>query len=130
VNKKLFSIKKLFHLPFVVRLQFFKTFILPLFDYCFSLICYYTKTQIQRLSNCYYACLFKLFRFNFTYQEIDEINNYLEKYKFFGFQQRVVLRLSLFGRKIEKIPNAPPKLKEQLLHIKDKNITYSLRKTT
>jgi hypothetical protein len=33
VNKKLFRIKKLFYLPFNVRLQFFKTFILPLFDY-------------------------------------------------------------------------------------------------
>ena len=32
VNKKLFSIKKIFYLPFNVRLQFFKTFILPLFD--------------------------------------------------------------------------------------------------
>jgi hypothetical protein len=61
---------------------------------------------------------------------MDEINNYLEKYKLFGFQQRVVLRLSLFGHKIENIPNAPPKLKEQLLHSKDRNIPYSLRKTT
>jgi hypothetical protein len=60
----------------------------------------------------------------------DEISNYLEKYKLFGFQQRVALRLSLFGHKIENIPNAPPKLKEQLLHCKDRNIPYSLRKTT
>jgi hypothetical protein len=43
---------------------------------------------------------------------MDEINNNLEKYKLFGLQQRVVLRLSLFGHKKENIPNAPPKLKE------------------
>ena len=61
---------------------------------------------------------------------MDEINNYLENYKLFGFQQRVVLRLSLFGHKIENIPNASPKLKEQLLHSKDRNIPYSSRKTT
>ena len=130
VNIKLFSIKKLFYLPFVVRLQFFKTFILPLFDYCLSLIIYFSKTQIQRLSNCYYACLYKLFRFDYTCKELDEINNSLEKYHLFGFQHRVVLRLSLFGHKIENIPNAPPKLKELLLHTKDRNIPYNFRKTT
>jgi hypothetical protein len=32
------------------------------------------------------------FRFDFTHKEMDEINNYLEKYMLFGFQQRVVLR--------------------------------------
>jgi hypothetical protein len=74
--------------------------------------------------------LFKLFRFDFTNKEIDEINNYLEKYMLFGFQQRVVLRLSLFGHKIENIHNAPLKLKDQLLHSKDRNKPYSLRKTT
>jgi len=40
------------------------------------------------------------------------------------------LRLCLFGHKIENIPNAPPKLKEQLLHTKDRNIRYSFRNTT
>ena len=47
----------LINLPFLFRLQFFKYFILPIFDYCLSLICYYFKTQIQRLANCYNACL-------------------------------------------------------------------------
>ena len=130
VNMKLFSIKKLAYLPFVVRLQFFKTFILPLFDYCLSLIIYFSKTQIQKLSNCYYACLYKLFRFDFTCKEMDEINIALEKYHLFGFQHRVVLRLCLFGHKIENVPSAPPKLKEQLLYSTNRNIQYSFRKTT
>jgi hypothetical protein len=52
----------------------------------------------------------------------EKIINYLEKYKLFGFKQRVVLRVSLFGLKIENIPNAPPELKKQLLHSKDRNI--------
>jgi hypothetical protein len=60
---------------------------------------------------------------------MDEINTYLEKYKLFGFQQRVVLRLRLFGHEIENNPNAPPKLKEKLLHSKDSNIPFDLRKT-
>ena len=35
VNRKLFSYKKLFFLSFATKVQFFKTFILPHFDYCF-----------------------------------------------------------------------------------------------
>ena len=34
INKKLFAIKRLFYLSFEVKLQFFKSFILPSFDYC------------------------------------------------------------------------------------------------
>ena len=75
VNRKLFSIKRLAYLPFLVRLQFFKTFILPIFDYCLSLICYFSKTQINRLANCYKSCLFKLFRFDFSSRDLDQINN-------------------------------------------------------
>ena len=117
-------------MPFTVRLQFFKTFILPLFDYCLSLVCYFTKTQIQRLANCYNACLFKLFRFDFTYKELDEINNFLEEYKLFGFQHRIVLRLSLFSHKIINTLSAQLKLKEQILFNSDRNIQYNLRQTS
>ncbi len=34
VNKKMFSIKRLFYLSHAVKVQFFKTFCLPYFDYC------------------------------------------------------------------------------------------------
>ena len=50
---------------------------------------------------------------------MDEINNNLVNYKLFRFQRRVVLRVSLFGHKIENIPNASPRSKLQLLHSKD-----------
>jgi ribonuclease P/MRP protein subunit RPP40 len=33
INRKLYSIKRLFYLPFKVKIQFFKSFILPYFDY-------------------------------------------------------------------------------------------------
>ena len=32
--KKLYDIKRLFYLPLSTKVQFFKTFILPLFHYC------------------------------------------------------------------------------------------------
>ena len=44
VNKRLYSIKKVFYLSLNVKTQFFKTFILPHFDYCLALVIYFTKT--------------------------------------------------------------------------------------
>ena len=41
VNAKLFSYKKMFYLSKNVKLQFFKSFIMPHFDYCVSLAIYY-----------------------------------------------------------------------------------------
>ena len=125
VNNKLFSIKRLAYLPFI-DFQFFKTFILLLFDDCLSLICYFSKTQIQKLTNFYNACIFKLFKFDFTFKNLDEINNFLENFKLFGFQHRIVLRLSLFSHKIMNIPSAPAELKNQILYSSDRNITYNL----
>ena len=92
VNVKLFSIKRLSYLPFSMKLQFFKTFTLPLFDYCLSFICYY-----------YFACLFKLFKFDLTFKLLDETYNFLQGYYLFVFINRVVLRLSLFAHKIINI---------------------------
>ena len=45
VNRKLFSIKIIFYLSQSVKLQFFKTFILPHFDYCSSLVIHFSKTE-------------------------------------------------------------------------------------
>ena len=76
------------------------------------------------------ACLFKLFKFDFTVKDLGDINNFLENYKLFGFQRRIVLRLRLFSYKIMNIPSAPVELKSQILHSSDMNITYNLRNTT
>ena len=62
VFKKLYSIKRIFYLSFQVKVQFFKTFILPHFDYCISLAMYYNKYLIQKLSNLYSLCLYKLLK--------------------------------------------------------------------
>ncbi len=43
INRKLFGIKRLFYLSTSVKIQFFKTFILPYFDYCLSLLIYFPK---------------------------------------------------------------------------------------
>ena len=56
INKNLYSIKRLFYLSKSVKIQFFKTFILPYFDNCFSLIIYHSKPILQKFFNFYYTC--------------------------------------------------------------------------
>ncbi len=47
INRKLHTIKRLFFLPLAVKIQFFKSFILPYYDYCSSL-CIYAFTTAKR----------------------------------------------------------------------------------
>ena len=111
-------------------LVLFKTFILPLFDYCLSLVCFLSKSEIQTLANYYYACLFKLFKLDFTCKELDETYNFLQVYNLFGFQHRVVLRISLFAHKIINIKQAPVNLKNQIIYNSDRKKEYQLREIT
>jgi hypothetical protein len=48
VNRKLYCIKRLFYLCQSVKLQFFKSFIMPHFDYCSTLFCYFPKATLQK----------------------------------------------------------------------------------
>ena len=57
VCKKLFSIKNLFFLSFQVKSHFFKTFLLPHFDYCASLFINFNQTQIEKINKIYNLCL-------------------------------------------------------------------------
>ena len=74
VNKKMHSIKRLFYLCTAVKLQFFKSFIMPYFDYCLSLFIYFPKTTIQRINNCFpmYRFLqdFRKFLLNLTWSGV------------------------------------------------------------
>jgi hypothetical protein len=63
VNRRLYTKKKLFYLPYSVKKHFFKTFIPPYFDYCISLTIYFHN--IRKLCKMYYLCLFKLFGLSF-----------------------------------------------------------------
>ena len=68
--------------------KFFKTFILPYFDYCLSLLIYFPKSTIQRLSNCFNLCLYKLFNFkllNVESDDLNNLNNQVESYGLFSY---------------------------------------------
>lgn len=124
INCKLFSIKKLFYLSTKVKIQFFKTFLLPYFDYCASLSIYFCSSTIQLLHNSYYFCLYKLFNFKFINRDVTEINEFLFNFNLITFEYRIFTRLSFFIHKIINYPDSPSELKNLLIK---RNISYNLR---
>ena len=127
INKKLYSIKRLFYLNTSVKIQFFKSFILPFFDYCLSIIIYFPRVAIQKLANCFYLALYKLFKFNYNSFDPIVVNNFLEKYGLFSFQHRVILKLFSFSHKILNNCNSPTGLSSQLKKNSSLNKNYNLR---
>ena len=102
INSKLFSIDRLFNLSSSVKIQFFKTFVLPYFDYCSSLCIYFNREALSKLLNKYYYCIYKLFNISFTeFTSISQINDFLkEKFNIFSFQARAFVRFSVFTFKM------------------------------
>ena len=100
VNKRLYSIKKLFFLSDSVKVQFFKTFIMPCFDYCITLSVYLTKTQIDSLEKFYNVCLFRLLNLNLFYLSVLGQFKILKDYNLLPFRMRLVMRLGKFCHKI------------------------------
>ena len=130
VNIRLYSIKKLFYLPFQVKLQFFKTFLLPYFDYCSTLMVYFKKRAIQKIADCYYLSLYKLFNLSHNIQftsDFNLFNNTLESFNLNCFQHRLIIRLSTFIHKIINNPSSPLFLRKCLIKNNTINTTRTLR---
>ena len=123
INKKLNSIKKLFYLSHNVKIQFFKSFIIPHFDYCLTLCIYFPKATLQRLCNLFYLCLFNLFNLKFS-NNCNIIHNQLEAMSLFSFQHHLLLKLSIFLYKI--INNTDVINLNKFIEIQ-KNTHYNLR---
>jgi hypothetical protein len=110
VNLKLYSIKRLFFLCISVKIHFFKTIILPYFDYCLLLIMYFPPSAYQSLNNCFNLFLYKLFKFKPDVTPEDEEGNeekimsdFIEKlhsYNLFTLQSRIYNKLLLFAHGI------------------------------
>jgi hypothetical protein len=130
INKKLYSIEKLFFLPKSVKLQFFKTFIMPHFDYCFSLAIYFSKHAIQSLANCFYICLYILFNLKFKVSYSDDfntVNNELESLGLNEFIHRLIIKLSTFVHKLLNDKSAPTKFKKLIIPNNTLNKNHKLR---
>ena len=117
INSKLFSINRLFYLCTSVKIQFFKTFILPYFDYCSSLFIYFNKNSLQKLCNKYYLCLFKLFKVEFSdLASLNEVNDYLHKrFGIYSFQHRLFSRISILSFKLLNFLDSPRILQKTMI---------------
>jgi hypothetical protein len=100
-----------------VKIHFFKTFILPYFDYCLSLIIYFPPSAYQSLNNCFNICLYKLFKFKPEVTPKEEegneekiISDFIEKlysYSLFTLQSRIYNKLLLFAHGIKSKKKSP-----------------------
>jgi hypothetical protein len=113
VNRKLYSIKRLFYLCQSVKLQFFKSFIMPHFDYCSTLFCYFPKATLQKIYNTYNYIISKLLNLNATVDS-NNFNVLLENYGLNNFQHRLFIRMATFIHNIVNIDQAPKLLKDQI----------------
>jgi hypothetical protein len=123
---KLYSIKRLFYLSYQVKVQFFKTFLLPHFDYCITLCMYYSKALIQKLSDLYNLCLFKLLKIRLLNLTNTDVDVKLKDLNLMSFTSRIFVRCSFFCLKVLKDVNSPFHLKESL-SLKEKIHSYGLR---
>jgi hypothetical protein len=134
INIRLYSIKRLFFLSFNVKIQFFKTFILPYFNFCATTYIYFNKASIQKLANSYNNCLFKLinskiianFRID-TSDDYNKWNNALEHYGLNCFQHLIILRLSSFIHKLFNNSYSPSNLFNQFIFNRELNKNYPLK---
>ena len=133
INRKIYSIKRLFYLATTVKIQFFKTFILPYFDYCSTLLIYFPKQSIQSLNSCFNLCLFKLFKLKpekidfeeylpENYQDLvmENFSKKLHDYGLFTFQKRLLDRFLLFAHSILNYEKSPAELK-RIIKLPDKS---------
>jgi len=130
INKKLYSIRRIFGLSFLVKVQFFKTFILPYFDFCSGLIIYWSKTARNKLIRTYSKCLKRLLKIDLNEMgTINEIDLELNKIGLRSLQSRLFYKLLLVAHNNKFNEAAPKELKEMLV-IQMRNNNYELRAST
>lgn len=125
-NNRLYEIKKLFTLNHNSKIQFFKSFILPLFDYCLSLSIYFSNCLIFKIEKLYNNCIFKLLQIDLSKLSITSQNSQLKTLNILPFQYRILYRLSLFTYKCNQFELTS--YLYFLFHIKEKCLTHNLRK--
>lgn len=130
INKKLYSIRKIFYLSYEVKAQFLKTFILPHFDYCLSLIVYFSKEAIKKLMKMYYICIYKLLNIEIINLSNIEINEKLKAINLLSFHSRCTIKIFSFIFRIKANVNAPMFLENQLKFNTKFKHSYNLRQTS
>jgi hypothetical protein len=127
INKRLYSINRLFYLSHRVKLQFFKSFILPHFDYGMSLFIYFPKRALQKLANTYNYTLYRLLNVSYPIRNIEDYNGFhimLKQFNLECFQHRIIGRISSFIHKIFNLKQSPSNLKSLFIR------NYSVKETS
>ena len=96
VNQKLYSIKRLFYLSLNIKLQFFKTFIQPHFDYCSSLAIYFNKTLVNKIERFYNICLYRLTGIPFITHSLTQQFIILKPYNLLPYKIRLFYKFNIF----------------------------------
>ena len=93
--------------------------------YCSSLCIYYTKTIVSKLHKCYYACIYRLFKFNLVDCSVQSANSYLQRFGLSSLQYRIFLKLSTFFYNLKQ-QNSQANL-YSLLTPQRREVCYNLR---
>ena len=94
------SLKNLFFLSFEIKVHFFKTFLLPHFDYCASLFIHFNHTQIDKINKTYNLCLYVLLGLELNHLSLEDQQEKLKPLNILPYRYRLLFRFSLFAYKI------------------------------
>ena len=90
INYNIFFTTKNYFFPIHTKLQFFQSFILTHFDYCQTLLIYFSKTLIESL----YICIYRLFDLKIFNYSIFHQYDLLNPLKLIPFKLRFFFRIS------------------------------------
>ena len=83
-----------------VKSHFFKTFLLPHFDYCASLFIHFNQTQIEKINKIYNLCLYVLLKIELNHLSLEDQQSKLKPLNILPFRYRLLFRFSIFSYKI------------------------------
>jgi hypothetical protein len=96
----LLSIQRIFFLSYNIKVQFFKTFILPHFDYCSSLCIYFTDSIINQIESFFNFCIFRLLKLDLKSKTLEKQMVCLSEFEILPYKYRCFFRLCIFFHKI------------------------------
>jgi hypothetical protein len=107
--------------------NFFKSFIMPNFDYCSTIFCYFPKATLQKIYNTYNYTIIKLLNLKTTV-DANNFNVLLENYGLNNFQHRLFIRMATFLHNVVNIEQAPKLFKDQIrMNVNINKGGYNLR---
>ena len=110
------SIKRLFYLSFRVKLQFFKSFVMPFFDYCSSLLIYWSFGAINKIFKLYNSCIKRLFKLSLSELSIEQIDIVLEPFNLRSLHSRYFFKFLVTAGSIFLKSFSPVELRSELAH--------------